>query len=142
MVIEVGPYTSAAARAWLANARQLLDFAGANRAQLPFDLPSEVIEELRWYVDGWDNAAQKSDVFRWSGEVDATKLRTLLTYWLNLARVTDERHDVPTSPTLARVFYPGVVGELLDALEDEPGHRSFCRRMRTAWPGLGTSCRA
>ena len=136
MIVELGPYRSDAASAWIAHARQLLDFASTSRAELPIEVPPEVIEGFRWYLDEWDNAADKRDDLRWSAEIEPTDLRTLLTYWLNLARVTDER-QLPISAQLASQFYPAIVADLLDALEKEPGYGRFCDRARMAWPGLG-----
>jgi hypothetical protein len=142
VLIELGPYRSSAARAWLTNARQLIEFAAAHRGQLPFSLPLEVIEELQWYLQEWETAASKTDEFRWSGEVDAAAMRKLLTYWLNLARVANERDELPVSSEPGSEFYPSVVGTIIDTLHDEGGHEGFCGRMRTAWPGLGDAdCR-
>jgi hypothetical protein len=138
--IELGPYSSEAARAWLTNARQLLQYAGENRTTLPFNLPPEIIDTFHWFLDEWQNAAEKSAEFRWSGDVDADDMRKLLTYWLNLANVANESAEFSTSPEPARAFYPSVVGELIDSLEDQPGHDTFCGRVRKAWPGLGGAC--
>lgn len=141
MIVELGPYAAGAARAWIANARQLLEFATSSRGTLPIDLPPEVIDTFRRYLDAWDAAADTGtdDTFHWTAEIEPTDLHTLLTYWLNLARVTRER-KLPVSEEPARHFYPAVVADLLDALRKDPRYENFCDLARAAWPGLGYEC--
>lgn len=136
MRIELGPYRSSAAHEWLAHARELVTLVAANRAQLPFNLPDEIVDELRWYIDEWDTAASKADEFRWAGDVDRGDLRNLLTYWLNLARVSNDRPELGVSAEGAREFYPAVVSDILDALAAHDADAAFSRRLRAAWPGL------
>ena len=138
MHVEVGPFPSASAQAWLKYARGVLDEVRTGGAPA---IPADVLTAFEAYLDQWDAAAASGQSFRWSGEADPEVVEYLLHAWFNLASTLARRaHErgVRTSPPEGEVFYNGLVEALLDALADEGGAGSaFAEQLRTDWPGLG-----
>ncbi|MGH2684030.1 MAG: hypothetical protein ACRDJP_00995 [Actinomycetota bacterium] len=137
MHIEVGPFPSASAQAWLKYARGVLDEVRAGSGTLPPD----IVTAFEAYLDEWDRAAATRPTFRWSGDADPEVVEYLLHAWFNLAsslaRRAEER-GVRTAPPEGEVFYNGLVQALLDALAEEGRAGSaFAEQLRTDWPGLG-----
>ena len=135
--VDVGPFPSPSAQAWLKYARSVLDEA---RAGTEVAVPADVADAFEGYLDEWDAAAAAGPTFRWSGEADAEVVEYLLHAWFNLARALAERAEsrgVRVTPPEGEAFYNGLVRALLDALAAEGrGGSSFAEELRTDWPGL------
>ena len=138
MHVEVGPFPSASAQAWLKYARGVLDEVKAGNTGT---IPADVVTASEAYLDQWDRAAAAGPSFRWSGDADPEVVEYLLHAWFNLASILDRRaqeRGVRTSPPEGEVFYNGLVEALLDALAAEGRAGSaFAEQLRTDWPGLG-----
>ena len=138
MHVEVGPFPSASAKAWLKYARGVLHEVKAGGTGT---VPADVVTAFEAYLDQWDRAAAAGPSFRWSGDADPEVVEYLLHAWFNLASILARRaqeRGVRTSPPEGEVFYNGLVAALLDALADEGRAGSaFAEQLRTDWPGLG-----
>ena len=136
MHVEVGPFSSASAKAWIAHARGVLDEARTGALSVPDD----VLMEFERYLQEWDAAAARSDTFRWEGEADPEVVEYLIHKWFMLAKAMSQRIDAGEDrrrPPEAAPFYNGLVRALLDALAAEGrGSEDFAEELRTDWPGL------
>jgi hypothetical protein len=116
--LTLGPLPGDAARAWLRYADDALE--RVRQSPRPFAMPPEVVAEFRSYLDAWATAAT-AEVFSWKGEADAARVRTLMTYWLNMAQFMADGviEDRPMMTPPAEDFYEAVVTMILAALGDE-----------------------
>src|SRR5687767_3969125 len=89
MIIELGPLPRDGARAWTSETIALLD-ALAGSPLLPFKLPQETYLELRAILESMHRSTDRTSDFRWRCEVEVDELKPLLTYWLNLGRLSDD----------------------------------------------------
>lgn len=138
--LKIGPLSSCAARAWLAYANEALDQVIG--VPLPFAVPAEVVSEFRSYLDAWSTAANGLE-FIWSGEVEAARARTLMTYWLNIAQFMADG-KIASRPIMtadAEGFYEALVEAILAALAAE---EPVARVIDEQWPwraeAVVTSC--
>lgn len=116
--LEIGPFPSAGGREWIAQARLLVRMVRGG-APMPFAVPPEVLDEFEEYFVDWERAAS-ADLFVWSREVDLAILRTLVTYWLNLAQMlADHPENQPPGSAEARVFYRTLSAAILGQLVRE-----------------------
>ena len=132
MRLEIGPFPSAGGQEWIAQARLLVHFLRAG-APMPFSVPPEVLDEFERYFDDWERAAEV-EPFVWSREVDLVLLRTLVTYWLNLAQMlADHPERQPAGSDEARVFYRTLSAAILaELVREDPDSRVLEER----WPQL------
>jgi len=130
MRLELGPFSSAGGREWVAQARSLVALLRAGPA-LPFAVPPEVLDVFEWDLDEWDRAAGE-EPFVWSTEVEVDVLRTLMRYWVNLAQYLAENpHHRPPGTAEAQAFYRRLSSAILDALvAEDPGSAVLGER----WP--------
>lgn len=113
-------------------ARDVLTLVEQLAHSLPFQVPPDVVVDFERYLDEWD-AAAASDVFVWEGELDAFRVRLLMTYWLNLAKVLADRVHLqgPLMPDLAEPFYETLIDVILRGLAEED---EVAERLQKAWP--------
>jgi hypothetical protein len=130
MRLEVGPFPSAGGAEWIAQARFLVRLLRKD-APLPFQVPTEVLDEFESYFDDWDGAAA-TEPFTWGRDVDLAVLRPLMTYWFNLAQMlADHPEHQPPGTLEARVFYRNLSSAILTALvAEDPSFRTLAER----WP--------
>ena len=130
--LEIGPLPSAGGQAWLDQCRVLVSGLRAHGAGL-FVVPPEVLEEFDRYFDDWEQAVA-TDPFVWSREVDRGALRTLMTYWLNLAQaLVDHPEQLAGMAPEGVEFYRRLVSAILEAMvADDPSARTLQER----WPQL------
>lgn len=102
--------------------------------RLPFAVPVEALVEMRAVVRALGIRASAGEPFFWECETTLPELKMLITYWLNLGKLSED--------TLARIGgrYSGEVGErfhavLLESLlaELEPVDPEYAARLRASW---------
>ena len=130
MRIKVGPFPSAGGQEWLQQARAYV-VALRRGHSLPFSVPTEVLDVFDRHLDEWAVLA-RTDPFEWSAEVDVVELRTLMTYWVNLAQYLADHPELQSGgPPEATRFYVDLTNAILGALtaEDEDA-----RVLQERWP--------
>ena len=133
--LDLGPLPSANVLAWVANAREVL--AGVLRAgsSLPVELPDQVAEAYRDYLDQWEATATAADTFVWTADVPLESARQLVVYFFGLLTLDDETWDragLPYAPPEAEPFYLALVEaatEGLAAVDAEVGPS-----LKASWP--------
>lgn len=88
MMLRLGPLPSEGALRWMEDTIQLLDALGD--ARLPFALPLEQRVALRELLEAMRSNALTTDVFEWETDTTLDDLRPILTYWLNIGRLSDQ----------------------------------------------------
>jgi hypothetical protein len=132
MRLEVGPFPSAGGQEWIVQARGLVRGLRSTPG-LPFTVPAEVLDEFEAYFEEWGRAAS-SEPFVWSREIDLTALRTLMTYWVNLAQyLADHPENVPSGSSEARAFYRNLSAGILAALAAED---PAAKVLQERWPEI------
>jgi hypothetical protein len=130
MRLEIGPFPAAGGREWLDQATGLVDALRAG-LELPFAVPDEVVDEFESYVDEW-RAAAAGETFVWGREVDPGAVRTLMTYWFNLAQyLSDHPGTAPPVSAEAVAFYRRMVDAIVEALVL---HDPRAAELRARWP--------
>jgi hypothetical protein len=133
VLLHVGPLPAAAARAWLAYARSVVD---EQRRTLPIG----VVAAFTGYLEEWSEAAT-GDVFRWEGKADPEEVEYLLHAWFKLATARAEEAAATGedfTPTEGIPFYTEMVRSILNALRSENrSTAAFADHLAAFWPGLG-----
>lgn len=133
MIIELGPLPRDGALSWTSETIELLD-ALADSPLLPFKLPREAYHELRRILEDMRRTAEHERDFRWRCEIDVEHLKPLLTYWVNLGRLSDDTiaaSGARWSGDDGERFHGAVLDALLVQLDEvDPEHAD---RLRRAW---------
>jgi hypothetical protein len=133
MRLRLGPLPCDGARAWTADTLALFDVLDGEPG-LPFALPAEALAEMRSIVQAMQRRAATGTSFVWECDTTMADLKALITYWLNIGKLSSE--------TLERVggHWSDDVGErfhrlLLDALlEHLDGiDPAYADRLRRGW---------
>jgi hypothetical protein len=130
MRLDIGPFTADGGQEWIAQARFLVRLIRKHQV-MPFQVPPEVLDEFESYFEDWERASA-TEPFCWSREVEVGTLRTLMTYWLNLAQMlADHPEQQPPGSPEARAFYRTLSSAILAALvEADPASAAIAER----WP--------
>lgn len=133
MLIRLGPLPYEGAVLWTADTLALLDALG-DSPLLPFALPKEQVEQMRRVLVAMHRRALASPIFTWEAEVSVEELKPMLTYWLNIGRLSDETVDASGGRWACAAgedFHRAILNSLLDQLEEvDPVYVS---RLRVAW---------
>jgi hypothetical protein len=134
MRIEVGPVSSASARAWIAYATEMLSMLQALPEQ---ELGPGVLNAFGSLLDEWRPIAQRDKPFRWSSKETPERAEYLLKA-LYVAGTLIEREAAAgrayLRPAAADEFHVVLVHEVLDALEHESdADAHFVQEMRNVW---------
>ena len=114
MTITVGPASVASARTWAAASRVTL---ATIKRRPDLGVPDEVVDAFEGYLDLWE-PEMTGEIFHWTGEVDAERLRHLAAHWarvVNLARDDAESAIAPADPE-AQEFYDALATGIMEAL--------------------------
>lgn len=118
MRIVIGPVDAEASRQWTRHLLANLTIVKRRRSQLPFRLPSEVVEDFAQLLSVWSGHAE-GDVFLWSGDLEEDWVRSLVRYWANLDSLSDDEVaalGLTWAPPAARPFFDAVTTAVAEAL--------------------------
>lgn len=133
MLIRLGPLPYEGAVLWTADTLALLDALG-DSPLLPFALPIEQVEQMRAVLVAMHRRALSSPIFSWEAEVSVEELKPMLTYWLNIGRLSDETVAASGGRWACDAgedFHRAVLDSVLGQLEEvDP---VYVARLRLAW---------
>jgi CheY-like chemotaxis protein len=119
--VEFGPVPSASARAWIRDARVVLERVRAAGDELPVVLPPDIEAAFVAYLDQWDAHAATTAEFRWSDDVDVEEARHLAVYFFSLLSIDDETwaaYELPFTSEEAKPFIDAFSRAVTDALAE------------------------
>jgi CheY-like chemotaxis protein len=126
MHLRLGPLPAESALVWVENARIVLDGVRAAGDALPVELPPDIEEAFRGYLDEWYEIAERAALddgpFEWSAVVDRDHARHLVVYFFSLLSLDDElwaAHSLPFTPPVAQPFVDALSGQVIAALASE-----------------------
>ena len=132
----IGPVAGAAARVWIDNTRTIVEAIRAQPDKLPFRVPDGVTDEFLSYLDAWRVAAEGVDEFLWEGRTEPQHLRMLLTYWINIDRLTDRQLadlGVGWSPPAGEPFFHVLSAAIIAALLSNDELADFGENLSILW---------
>lgn len=133
VIIRLGPLPYEGALSWTEDTLSLLDALG-DSPLLPFALPREQVEQMRSVLVAMHRRALSSPIFTWEVEVSVEELKPMLTYWLNIGRLSDETVTASGgrwATAAGEDFHGAILTSLLDQLEEvDP---TYVSRLRLAW---------
>ncbi|HET9730891.1 MAG TPA: hypothetical protein VFR41_15775 [Acidimicrobiia bacterium] len=134
MRVELGPVSSASARAWIEYATDVLAYL---RTVADPRLAPRVLDAFESFLDEWRPIATRPEAFRWTSD-DAPERVQYLVNALYLAGtiVEDEAAHgrVSLRPAIADEFHVQLVRQLLDALERQStADAHFVHEIRDLW---------
>lgn len=133
MIIRLGPLPREGAIHWTQDTIALLDVLGEDTV-LPFALPREQLTEMRKVLEAMRRRALSSDAFEWEVETSLDDLKPILTYWLNIGRLSDKavaEAGASWSSPEGEEFHSAMLDSLLDQVAEVDG--TYAERLRRAW---------
>jgi hypothetical protein len=131
--VDVGPVSSASARAWIAYATDTL---GVLRG-LPDQLPQRALDGFASLLEEWRPIAASNAPFRWSSDEDPARVQYLVRALYVAGTVIEQEAASGRAhirPPEADEFHVVLVREVLDALERESdADAHFVQEMRNIW---------
>lgn len=128
MLLRIGPVSSEAARTWTAHHLGSLETLREKLDQLPFSLPTEVLQAFVFLLGEWHRHAETNSVFEWQREMDPLQLRMLVQYWANLDYLSDDQVralDLSWSPPEGAPFFAALAEAVAQALADDDSSGDF-----------------
>ena len=134
MQVEIGPVSSASARAWMAYATKML---AVLRALPEPQLPPQALDGFESLLDEWRPIVESDKPFRWSADEDPERAKYLLNALYRagtIIRAEAASGHAQFRPQAADEFHVLLVQEVLDALERESeADAQFVDGLRSAW---------
>ena len=133
MIIRLGPLPHDGAVRWTADTLELLRVLG-DSPLLPFALPREEVAAMTRILEAMHERARTSAEFVWECETTLEELKPILTYWLNIGRLSDETVAASGgrwSSEAGEEFHTGVLASLIDQIETVDA--TYAERLRSAW---------
>jgi CheY-like chemotaxis protein len=133
--VELGPVPSSSARAWIRDARIVLERARAAGDALPVVLPPEIERAFVGYLDRWEAHAATADPFVWSDDIDVDEARHLAVYFFSLLSIDDEtwaRYELPFTSEDAAPFIQTLSTAVIEALAEADAEVG--PSIKASWP--------
>jgi hypothetical protein len=134
VLVEVGPVSTASARAWIAYAEETLSVL---RGLTDDALGSQALDGFATLLDEWRPIAHGEEPFRWSSHENPERAKFLVNalYWAGvLVEREAEAGRARLRPPAADEFHILLIHEVLDALEHESeADAHFVEELRNVW---------
>jgi CheY-like chemotaxis protein len=143
--IRVGPVTSGAARAWVANTSEILAAIRAHPEVLDEPVPDDVLELFETFLVEWGEVAADTEVFRWAARADVARVQRLVEHWAAVDRMSDEQLavlGVQWSPPEARPFFLALTAGVLEAVAAREEMRQLADTLAGQWPNAAEDLRS
>ena len=134
--VAFGPVPSASARAWIDDARVVLERIRTAGDALPVVLPPEIEAAFVGYLDQWEARAAADETFEWADDVDVEEARHLAVYFFSLVSIDDETwaaYDLPFTSEAAKPFVEALTTAVTDALAEADSEVG--RSIKASFPG-------
>jgi hypothetical protein len=133
--LRLGPLPCAEALVWTTDTLALFD-AIEDDPRLPFALPFEALVGMRGVVSALRAVAARTAApsFFWECETTLGDLKTLVTYWLNLGKLSDETLESiggRYSGDVGERFHAALLASLIEGLE--AADPVYAARLRQVW---------
>lgn len=128
MLLHIGPVSAEAARTWTGHHLGSLEALRSRLDQLPFSLPTEVLQVFILLLGEWLRHAASNPVFEWQREMDPLQLRMLVQYWANLDYLSDDQVralGLSWSPPEGAPFFAALAEAVARALADDDSAGDF-----------------
>lgn len=132
--VRVGPVSSGAARAWVANSKKIAA-AVADHPEV-IEVSDEILDTLRSLLDDWEAIARGSGEFVWKARIDRDQLTTLVEEWANIDDMSDDQLQqlgVAWSPPEAKPFFQALTDGVLGALQRHEHTQRLAARLSEQW---------
>jgi DNA-binding NarL/FixJ family response regulator len=134
--VRIGPVASAAAIAWIENAKRILDTVRAHPEVLDREVAPEVFDALARSLRLWSDIAGASDEFFWAARANPAEVSALLEGWAAVGRIPEERlaelgctKIVPEG----RPFFDAVTQAILDAVQRFDASSALAATLTEQW---------
>jgi hypothetical protein len=132
--VDVGPISSASARAWIEYATNMLTLLRTLSEQ---ELPSRALDAFASLLDQWRPLAQGDKPFRWVTDETPDRAKYLLNALFVAGTLIEKEVTAGRAhlrPAAADEFHVILVQDVLRALEQESrADAQFVRQMRNVW---------
>ena len=139
MRLRLGPLPADDALVWTADTLELFDALDGD-PRLPFSLPVEALIEMRAVVSAMQARASAGRSFVWQCETTLDDLKTLITYWLNIGKLSEHTLEAiggRYSGEAGERFHAVLLASLLEQLAAvEP---AYAARLREGWSRQATA---
>lgn len=136
--VRIGPVSSAAARSWVANTRQILAAVVANPRALDRPLDESAAGHFSRFLDLWEEIARTTDVFLWVGRAVPADVRLLVEEWARVDSLPEERLaelGCHWSGPTGRPFFEALIAGVMDALRKHEETARLAERLSSGvWP--------
>lgn len=132
--VRVGPVSSVAARAWIANSKKIAA-AVADHPEV-IEVSGEILDTLRSLLDEWEAIARGSGEFVWKARIDRDELTTLVEEWAAIDDMSDDQLQqlgVAWSPPEAKPFFRALTDGVLGALQRHERTQRLAARLSEQW---------
>jgi hypothetical protein len=136
MEIRVGPVSSTAARAWIANTTRVLDAVESHPGELEQPIPDDVLELFRSFLRQWEAVAASTDEFRWVARSNPSDAKHIVTHWASIDLLTDEQLDrlgISWAPPEAAPFFSALTSGVIEALNRHEETTKLAARVSELW---------
>lgn len=134
--VRVGPVPASAARAWIANTRQLIAALRAHPEVLGDEVPAPFLDRFERFLQAWWSVATAQDEFTWHARAEPAEVRELVEHWAAIDRLTDEQLATlgwHWSPPEGEPFFVALTEAVLAALAAHDATRDLAARLATQW---------
>ena len=124
--VRVGPVPSVAARAWIANTRNLLSALSRQPEVIGGPIADHVMTVFEQFLDAWESVARDTEQFFWMGRAARSDLRDIIEEWARIDSMDDTALAViggTWAPPEARPFFDSLTGGIIGALAEDDGTR-------------------
>ena len=138
--VRVGPVSSAAARVWVANTRQILDAVERQPDAIGGPVDASVLAIFRRFLDAWEAVASDTDVFFWTGRADPDDVHRVVEQWARIDAMDQATLDAlgcRWAPPEARPFFAALTAAVLDAVSGQEHTRRLAEQIAAETPEDG-----
>ncbi|HVA44234.1 MAG TPA: response regulator [Acidimicrobiales bacterium] len=134
--VRLGPVPSAAARAWVANTRQILGALQLRPDAIGGPITEPVMAMFGRFLDAWETVAQDTDVFFWTGRADPQDVQKVVEEWARIDSIDDATLAAlgcDWTPPEGQAFFAALAAAVVDALADHEETRRLAERLGGDW---------
>ncbi len=136
MRVTVGPVPSSAARVWVANTLRILDAIDENPHVLDHEIPKDVFELFRSFLNQWSALAAATEEFEWVAQARPEDARRIIEHWAAVDAMSDDQLaelGVEWSPPQAQPFFQALTTGVLEGLRRHDEYERLASKLLDQW---------